>query len=244
MARVSTGEPSDYDDHEEAAIEAAAEAAWLDYGGDDLDEPDPSDLLDYDDAYADGDAGGAEPAAPEPPAGRIGGPGDPVVRKEPDKLRVTATIEWAGAQNPKPRRTTTLVGLNLKALAPYLAAASATRRAVKRASPYRSYRAVGWHAQLRELTGTKSGQAAAARAGLAPTPRTLLNWLSQATTPKPENLAKIHRAYDNMRDRRILDAKDQAKHANHELAQKLNRIVSDAYQAEVRFFGQIKFKIL
>lgn len=54
-------------------------------------------------------------------------------------------------------------------------------------------------AQIRALTGSSRGYEAAARAGLAPSRRTLLNWLSGATAPSAANQARIHAAYADYR---------------------------------------------
>jgi hypothetical protein len=58
-----------------------------------------------------------------------------------------------------------------------------------------SYTARGWHAQLRALTGTRVGREAASAAGLSPTRRTLLAWLTEARTPTAANRQRITDAY-------------------------------------------------
>lgn len=58
-----------------------------------------------------------------------------------------------------------------------------------------SYTASGWHAQLRALTSTRAGRAAADQVGLSPTGRTLLAWLAEQQTPNTANRAKIADAY-------------------------------------------------
>jgi hypothetical protein len=63
----------------------------------------------------------------------------------------------------------------------------------------KSYTAKGWSAQLRELTSTAPGRAAADQAGLSVTARTLLAWLSEERTPTKANRAKIADAYQSMR---------------------------------------------
>src|SRR4051812_12138451 len=58
----------------------------------------------------------------------------------------------------------------------------------------RSYTAVGWHAQIRQLTGHSRGSAAADAVGLDPTARTLRGWLA-GSEPSKANQGKIHAAY-------------------------------------------------
>lgn len=60
----------------------------------------------------------------------------------------------------------------------------------------KSYKAVGWHAQLSQLTSVKEGSAAADKAGLhVKQARTIRNWLSQTTTPTPRDQRLIAKAY-------------------------------------------------
>lgn len=61
-----------------------------------------------------------------------------------------------------------------------------------------SYQATGWHAQLRELTSTRTGREAADKAGLSPTPRTYLAWLAETRTPNKANRERIANAYRMM----------------------------------------------
>ena len=67
--------------------------------------------------------------------------------------------------------------------------------------PLKSYDAKGWHAQISKLTSQPRGYAAAERAGLDVTPRTLRGWLSEATEPNAANRSKIAKAYDIMAGR-------------------------------------------
>lgn len=64
--------------------------------------------------------------------------------------------------------------------------------------PRSSYRAHGWHAQLRELTGTRAGRRALDDSDLFVTRRTLTAWLAEQQTPTPANRARIARAYAAM----------------------------------------------
>jgi hypothetical protein len=70
---------------------------------------------------------------------------------------------------------------------------------------YSTYQAKGWHAQLRELSGTERGRTAADAAGLSPSRRTYVAWLSEAQTPSAANRAKIAQAYERA-SRRSLPA--------------------------------------
>jgi hypothetical protein len=62
-----------------------------------------------------------------------------------------------------------------------------------------SYRAKGWHAQIRELTATAPGRAAADAAGLSPSATTLLAWLAERQVPNKANRELIDKAYRMMR---------------------------------------------
>ena len=59
-----------------------------------------------------------------------------------------------------------------------------------------TYRAQGWHARLRALTGTERGLSFADQAGLSPSRRTLLAWLAEEQHPNSENRRKIDEAYE------------------------------------------------
>jgi hypothetical protein len=59
-----------------------------------------------------------------------------------------------------------------------------------------TYRAVGWHAQISQLTAVKAGAQAAVAAGLVVKKReTLLAWLGRTREPTPENQRRIDHAY-------------------------------------------------
>jgi hypothetical protein len=61
-----------------------------------------------------------------------------------------------------------------------------------------SYTAKGWHAQVRALTNTAAGRVAADAAGLSPSARTLMGWLSQSQTPNAANRSAIGAAYRSL----------------------------------------------
>ena len=63
----------------------------------------------------------------------------------------------------------------------------------------RSYRATGWHAQLRQLLEAgHRGSAAADKVGLDPTSATVRAWLAEQRVPSPSNRAAISRAYQQL----------------------------------------------
>lgn len=154
----------------------------------------------------------------------------------PTRLRVTGQIEWSGVVDRAHGgvRSTKLDGLNL---APVKAALDRARNAAQKAGtarPAASYTAKGWHAQLRALTGTARGSAAADRAGLSPTPRTVLGWLSETREPSPANRAKIAEAYGALRNWNVDAATRSAAEANHKVAEELSKAMRDRYGAEIR----------
>lgn len=69
------------------------------------------------------------------------------------------------------------------------------RSSIGRAS---SYQAKGWHAQLRQLTSSPRGYAAADDAGLSVSRKTLQRWLAESQSPSAENRARIADAYARM----------------------------------------------
>lgn len=80
--------------------------------------------------------------------------------------------------------------------------AAAFREALSKVSlgrPRESYTAAGWHAQVRQLTGTERGYQAMSEAGVHATRRTLTAWLSEERAPSKANREAISRAYEAMR---------------------------------------------
>jgi hypothetical protein len=143
---------------------------------------------------------------------------------EPTKMKVSAQIEWNGVTDRRNdgHRTTRLEGLDLQKVKAELDKA-------REARPATSRRAVGWHAQIRELSETKYGSKAADRAGLNPTARTMRNWLSESQTPSKANREKIASAYEALKMRRV----DQA---SHRVADAVSGSIRDSYRGspEVR----------
>lgn len=153
------------------------------------------------------------------------------------RLEVTADIQWAGTYNAKAHRTTVLDGLNLDQVQQAVAAAKEAGAVRDSAEPYKSYKAKGWHAQLHELTRTDRGSEAADRAGLNPSSRTLMRWLSTAGEPSKANRDRISAAYSELRNKPVTDAQQAYERANHAVAEALNASARDRYGAEVRFHG-------
>lgn len=159
--------------------------------------------------------------------------------QNPTAMSVDARVQWAGdfdrANNG--RRQPNFDGLNLGALrVPLQKARNASARAGS-ARPSTSYTAKGWHAQLRALTGSARGLELADRAGLSPSVRTLQKWLSDAEYPvRRSDREKIAEAYSGMRTAGVEEARTRAEKANHELAEKLNSILSDRHEQDIRLF--------
>ncbi|WP_324605815.1 transcriptional regulator [Streptomyces sp. NRRL B-24484] len=74
------------------------------------------------------------------------------------------------------------------------------KRGIK--SPLTSKR--GLAARLKYLTEKKGGPEAMAAAGITVKPRTLKSWLDGASTPRPDNLAKIDAAYWALKGRNLV----------------------------------------
>lgn len=154
----------------------------------------------------------------------------------PSKMRVRAQIEWSGVIDRANGgvRTTKLDGLNLSPVKAALDRAREANRAAGDAKPLVSYRAKGWHPQLFALLGNPRGSAAADRAGLSVTPRTLKAWLSGEREPNKANRERIAQAYGHARNWPVEQARERAARANHDVAQALNAAIRERYGAEVR----------
>lgn len=152
-----------------------------------------------------------------------------------------AVVEWAGStmRSHGGVRTVRLENLNLAPLAPLVTAATAAAGLAARAHPATSHRAVGWHAQIRELTASQRGYQAAARAGLSPSRERLVAWLSdpETTQPSKANREKIAAAYDNLRNWDVVRTSEAARAANHALAEGFTAVVRTRYEVEVRLHG-------
>ncbi len=128
----------------------------------------------------------------------------------PTTMRVTAQVEWAGVLDRTRGgvRTVNLDGLDLTAK--------------------------GWHAQLGELLKNPRGMPASERAQLAPSARTVLAWLAGDRAPSKANQGRIDTAYRDVRNQLVREGRQRAGQARHELADALNRSLTDRYGSEIR----------
>lgn len=162
---------------------------------------------------------------------------------EPGGAFVEAQIEWAGTVQPTNNgvRKTRLDFTDASA-----SAVAAVREAVReyrgaagdasKAKPLKSYTAKGWHAQLRALTGTDRGRAAADAAGLSPSAATLRKWLADEEYPiRKSDRDKIDRAYASIRDRPVTEARGRASRDASKVAAALTNMLREAYNVPVRF---------
>ncbi len=117
-------------------------------------------------------------------------------------ITVTAKVEWAGeyANNGRDgQRTVRMDRMNLTAVRDAVRKAQRLEGLAGR-GPLRSYKARGWHAQLRQLGSTKRGQEALKAAGWNPSRETLRRYAKDAQAPSKANRAKIADAYDSARN--------------------------------------------
>jgi hypothetical protein len=206
---------------------------WLEQGWDDYEDEEEE----APGGGGGGGGGGGEEAAPEPATGAPGGPAArpsrPGAVPPPNRIDVRAQIEWAGEIDANGRggvRTTRLDGLDLRAVTKAIRAAE--RAEVRAAAgPLRSYRAKGWHAQLRQLMGTKRGQEAARAAGLAPSRETRRRWTRGEQAPSKANRAKIASAYEQARN----PGPVESGRAHAKVAEELTKACRDRYGVNVRF---------
>mgnify|MGYP001087578933 CR=1 FL=1 len=157
----------------------------------------------------------------------------------PATLTVSAKVEWGGSVQSSNNGDRT-VRLDLgsdrtAALRPHIDAARKAKERAENARPAESRKAKGWHAQLRELTGTPRGSVLADRAGLNPSERTLRSWLAEDRPPSKANQEKIAAAYDGLRTWNVDRAQEGARAANHRLVNALTDQIRDRFGATVRF---------
>lgn len=150
---------------------------------------------------------------------------------EPGVARVQAQVEWAGVLD-RARDGHRKVNFGIDGrLSPD--AMREVKKALDRArvaQPSVRYDRKGWHAQLKQLTGTQRGYDAANRAGLSPTARTLREWLGEDRTPNAANQRKIHQAYEHLRNYHV----DSARRA---VADRFSEALTERYGAEIRLRG-------
>jgi hypothetical protein len=197
--------------------------------GDEYTEPEIDELYEYlddafDDYYGEGEEG-------DDVSLEGGGGGTP------EGLDVTAVTEWAGVVDHNGRRgeRTTHLGSRGESvnLTPVIDAVRAARAEARRAAsgPLKSYRAKGWHAQLRQIMNTKRGREAAREAGLIPSRETQRRWTRGDQAPSKANREKITAAYDAARN----PHGTRAKQLRGEAAGKLTGALRDTYGVNVRF---------
>ncbi len=152
----------------------------------------------------------------------------------PTTMRVTAQVEWAGVLDRTRGgvRTVNLDGLDLTAVLDALTAARKATSAESTAGS--SLTAKGWHAQLGELLKNPRGMPASERAQLAPSARTVLAWLAGDRAPSKANQGRIDTAYRDVRNQLVREGRQRAGQARHELADALNRSLTDRYGSEIR----------
>jgi len=153
---------------------------------------------------------------------------------DPTGADVEAQIEWAGTVDNNGRggvRSTRLEGLNTGALREAAREAAKARRQAER-GPLRSYKAKGWDAQWRKITGSKRGQEAMREAGLNPSKTTMRRWLTGSQAPSKANRERIEKAYDELRN----PARGSLREANKKVADQLTETMRrSGYGATVRF---------
>lgn len=113
--------------------------------------------------------------------------------------------------------------------------AAGARQEARDTQPKKTYRAKGWHAQFRQLTGTKKGREALGEAGVSANKRTQARWLSGGEASKG-NRAAISRAYEAMRMENVHAATHRADRESMEAARVFDEVVAEAYgENGVRF---------
>jgi hypothetical protein len=148
-------------------------------------------------------------------------------------ITVRAQIEWAGTVDDNGRdgvRTTRLDGVKLNEIK----RAAARLENAKQAGPeggYRTYRAKGWRAQLRQALATKRGREAAAAAGLHPD--TIRRWQNRTQAPSKASREKIARMYGGLRDPRA----EAVRQASHGMSEALTGALRERFGVNVRLRG-------
>ena len=152
---------------------------------------------------------------------------------DPTGADVEAQIEWAGTVDNNGRggvRFTRLDGLNTRELRRATQDAAKARGQAER-GPLRSYKAKGWDAQWRKITGSKRGQDAMREAGLNPSKTTMRRWLTGSQAPSKANRERIAKAYDELAN----PARGSLREANQRVTDRLTDTVQARYGVPVRF---------
>jgi hypothetical protein len=145
-------------------------------------------------------------------------------------IEVTAQIEWAGTVEARNDgvRTTTFERVPLEGVKE-AAAKLETARSMR--GPFKSYRAKGWKAQLRQMLSTKRGQQAAREAGL--NRDTIRRWQSGRQAPGAASQTKIASTYSLLGDPKTAALKD----AQHGVAEALTGTLKETYGVNIRLRG-------
>lgn len=156
-------------------------------------------------------------------------------------LTITGRIEWQGDfhRGNNGMRTVNLSGVELGPIVSAVDAAKAAQEAAGAARVLNSYRAKSPTAQARGLMRTARGRAAAERAGLSVSPRTLKAWLSGQRQPSKANREKIANAYNDARTAPVRNASDAARAAIKNVADSVSDAIKGSTSAngiDVRIF--------
>lgn len=244
MAKAETGDATEYDTSAEDALTAAMEDAWYGPYYEPAPTPEPEPQPAEEEAGVEEPELPSAPSEPEPgapePTAEPGAPAAPPAEPPPAErpgptpsaMRVTARIEWAGADTGV--RTTRFDGLRLDGVVDAMDRARAAEHQAQQARPATSYTATGWHAQIRALTEHSRGSECADRAGLAPSAQTLHRWLAEEQAPSAANREKIANAYTALRTNRVDRAREQGQAWRHEVVDELTSALRDRYGAEIR----------
>ncbi|MFF4963239.1 hypothetical protein ACFY2Z_40965 [Streptomyces sp. NPDC001222] len=159
---------------------------------------------------------------------------------EPSKVDVRAKVEWAGVYQPGNQgvRRIRVEGLKPEKMREVRKVIEKARKALgkqRTAKPAATYRAKGWEAQFRQLFKTAKGYEAMSKAGVSATKQTLDRWLSGSQTPSKANREAIERAYGEMRERPVSEARSAAESASKAAAEAMTEAMRERYGVNVRF---------
>lgn len=160
--------------------------------------------------------------------------------EEPSGITVRAKIEWAGVYQAgnNGMRTTRIEGLSADRMREVRKAVEKARKAsgkAKAAKPSSTYKAKGWEAQFRQLFKTAKGYEALSKAGVSATRQTLNRWLRGEQAPNKANQEAIGRAYADMRNRPVTEARATSATTAKDAADKLTEALRERYGSNVRF---------
>lgn len=156
-------------------------------------------------------------------------------------ISVTARVEWQGeyANNGAGGMRTINFDrpVNLTAVRAAMEKAQRLEGLHARGS-LSSYKARGWQAQLKQLTGTKRGRDALAAAGWNPSRETLRRYGHGTQAPSKANRARIADAYDSARN-----PGRGWQEAQREAADALSAVLKNTFNSDIRFRDIADFDI-